>query len=206
VRLIETDFPERHCQCGALVKHGTRRCRKCRARSRWYRTSRGPSAGASRAGAARDHRGPRRLRSARGATAPRALARVHLFHRWCVCSADGLARNDARLDAIYCCPHDYGECHCRKPDTGLFEQAFQNFPQANAGNSVLIGDSLSDIQAGLRLGMKTIFIQGEPNRQKEGAEVAATLADAVASSLLQAVEVHLGLTAPGGRASDVEPN
>jgi D-glycero-D-manno-heptose 1,7-bisphosphate phosphatase len=118
---------------------------------------------------------------------------------------DDLARNDARLDAIYCCPHDYGECHCRKPDTGLFEQAFQNFPQANAGNSVLIGDSLSDIQAGLRLGMKTIFIQGEPNRQKEGAEVAATLADAVASSLLQAVEVHLGLTAPGGRASDVEP-
>jgi D-glycero-D-manno-heptose 1,7-bisphosphate phosphatase len=119
---------------------------------------------------------------------------------------DDLARNDARLDAIYCCPHDYGECHCRKPDTGLFEQAFQNFPQADAGNSVLIGDSLSDIQAGLRLGMKTIFIQGEPNRQKEGAEVAATLADAVASSLLQAVEVHLGLTAPGGRASDVEPN
>ena len=44
---------------------------------------------------------------------------------------DHLARNDARLDAIYYCPHDYGECHCRKPDTGLFEQAFQIFPQAN---------------------------------------------------------------------------
>src|ERR1700733_12321710 len=105
-----------------------------------------------------------------------------------------LARNDARLDAIYYCPHDHGECRCRKPDTGLFGQAFQSFPQANAGNSVMIGDSLSDIQAGQRLGMKTIFIQGEPDRQKDGTDIAATLADAVAGSLLQAVEVHLGLT------------
>jgi D-glycero-D-manno-heptose 1,7-bisphosphate phosphatase len=115
---------------------------------------------------------------------------------------DELARNDARLDAIYYCPHDHGECHCRKPETGLFEQAFQNFPQANAGNSVVIGDSLSDIQAGRRLGMKTIFIQGEPDRQKAGADVAASLADAVAGSLLEAVEVHLGLSAPSGRATE----
>jgi D-glycero-D-manno-heptose 1,7-bisphosphate phosphatase len=106
-----------------------------------------------------------------------------------------LARHGARLDAIYYCPHDHGECRCRKPDTGLFEQAFQSFPEADAENSLVVGDSLSDIQAGRRLGMKTIFIQGEPGRQKEGAEAAATLADAVAGSLLQAVEVQLGLTA-----------
>jgi hypothetical protein len=36
MRLIKTDFPERHCQCGALLESGMRRCRKCRARSRWY--------------------------------------------------------------------------------------------------------------------------------------------------------------------------
>jgi D-glycero-D-manno-heptose 1,7-bisphosphate phosphatase len=117
---------------------------------------------------------------------------------------DQLARNNARLDAIYYCPHDHLECHCRKPDTGLFEQAFQSFPQANAGNSVVIGDSLSDIEAGRRLSMKTIFIQGEPDRQKAGADLAASLADAVAGSLLEAVEVHLGLTAPRGRATEVE--
>ena len=102
-----------------------------------------------------------------------------------------LARNEARLDAIFYCPHDRDECHCRKPDTGLFEQAFKKFPQANAENSVVIGDSLSDIVAGQRLGMKTIFIQGEKDRQKEGADTAAARADAVAESLLQAVEKHL---------------
>ena len=104
-----------------------------------------------------------------------------------------LARHGARLDAIYYCPHDQGDCRCRKPETGLFEQAWQRFPQANAQNSLVIGDSLSDIQAGHRLGMKTIFIDGEAERQKPGATMAAELADDVAGSLLQAVETHLRL-------------
>jgi D-glycero-D-manno-heptose 1,7-bisphosphate phosphatase len=104
-----------------------------------------------------------------------------------------LERHGARLDAIYYCPHDQGECHCRKPETGLFEQAWQRFPQANAQNSVVIGDSLSDIQAGHRLGMKTIFIDAEAERQKSGATVAAELADEIAGSLLEAVETHLRL-------------
>ena len=101
----------------------------------------------------------------------------------------------ARLDAIYYCPHDHGECNCRKPDIGLFEQAAKDFPEVDANNSVVIGDSLSDIQAGRRLGMRTLFIQGEPDRQKPGAQAAASLADEVAASLLQAVENHLGLSA-----------
>jgi D-glycero-D-manno-heptose 1,7-bisphosphate phosphatase len=105
-----------------------------------------------------------------------------------------LALHGARLDAIYYCPHDHGECNCRKPGTGLFEQAAKDFPQVDAANSVVIGDSLSDIQAGHRLGMRTIFIQGEPDRQKAGAQAAASLADGVADSLQQAVEKHLGLS------------
>src|ERR1700744_6334022 len=54
----------------------------------------------------------------------------------------GLERQGARVDGIYYCPHDRGQCHCRKPDIGLFEQALRQFPQANADNSVVIGDSL----------------------------------------------------------------
>jgi D-glycero-D-manno-heptose 1,7-bisphosphate phosphatase len=104
-----------------------------------------------------------------------------------------LERHGARLDAIYYCPHDHGQCHCRKPEAGLFEQTWQRFPQANPQNSLVIGDSLSDIQAGHRLGMKTIFINGEADSQKAGATVAAELADEVASSLLNAVETHLRL-------------
>ena len=52
MRLIKTDIPERHCQCGALLEPGMRRCRKCRARSRWHRhkarrARRGIAAGAA---------------------------------------------------------------------------------------------------------------------------------------------------------------
>jgi D-glycero-D-manno-heptose 1,7-bisphosphate phosphatase len=102
-----------------------------------------------------------------------------------------LAAQGARVDAIYYCPHDVGECNCRKPDVGLFEQACKKFPQANQHNSVVIGDSLSDIQAGRRMGMKTIYIEGEPERQKPGADTAAALADTIAGSLPQAVELLL---------------
>ena len=63
------------------------------------------------------------------------------------------------------------------------EQACKDFPQASAHDSVVIGDSLSDIEAGRRLGMKTIFIEGEPDRQKAGAQAAASLADEVATSI-----------------------
>jgi D-glycero-D-manno-heptose 1,7-bisphosphate phosphatase len=104
-----------------------------------------------------------------------------------------LVRHGARLDAIYYCPHDVGECQCRKPDIGLFEQAYRDFPPASGHNSVVIGDSLSDIQAGEGVGMKTIFIQGEAANQKAGATAAAESADAVAGSLLQAVEFQLRL-------------
>ena len=104
-----------------------------------------------------------------------------------------LKRQGASLDAIYYCPHDEGECHCRKPDIGLFKQAFVRFPQATPQNSLLIGDSLSDIQAGHRLGIKTIFLQGDSERQKPGTPAAAELADGVANSLLEAAELHLGL-------------
>jgi D-glycero-D-manno-heptose 1,7-bisphosphate phosphatase len=107
-----------------------------------------------------------------------------------------LAQHGARVDAIYYCPHDVGECQCRKPDIGLFEHACEDFPQASAHNSVVIGDALSDIQAGKRMGMRTIFIHGEADRQKAGAAAAAESADAVAGSLLQAVELHLGLMTP----------
>jgi D-glycero-D-manno-heptose 1,7-bisphosphate phosphatase len=102
-----------------------------------------------------------------------------------------LARYGARLDAIFSCPHGEGECNCRKPQTGLFEQAMLSFPQINPNDSIVIGDSLSDIEAGRSLGMKTIFIQGDPDLQKPGAAQAASLADAVAPSLLEAVELPL---------------
>lgn len=107
--------------------------------------------------------------------------------------AKDLSVYGARLDAIYYCPHDPSQeqCTCRKPDTGLFERAMRDFPDISSENTFVIGDSLSDIQAGSRLGMRTIFIEGDPLSRKAGSEEAAVLADAVAASLQAAVKKFL---------------
>ena len=102
-----------------------------------------------------------------------------------------LKTHGAHVDAFYFCPHDKQECNCRKPLPGLFEQAAAQFPDLAAETSVMIGDSLSDIEFGRRLGMKTVFIQAAPERQKPGAHIAAEMADRRCPSLPQAVEILL---------------
>lgn len=97
----------------------------------------------------------------------------------------------AHIDAFYFCPHDKNQCDCRKPKTALLERAFREVPGSNSETSILIGDSLSDIQAAKNMGMRSIFIEGEPDRRKPGADKAAELADAVTTSLQEAVKMIL---------------
>lgn len=98
-----------------------------------------------------------------------------------------LAGQGAHVDGFYFCPHDRGVCACRKPLGGMFEQALNDFPEITASGSVMIGDSKADMEFGKRLGMKTIFIDGDPERQAPGAETARGMADMRADSLLAAV-------------------
>src|SRR5438309_4532592 len=72
-----------------------------------------------------------------------------------------LSAYGARLDGFYYCPHDRGECDCRKPATGLFERAVRDFPEITPSTSVMIGDSLSDIEAARNFGCRSIFIEGD---------------------------------------------
>ena len=99
-----------------------------------------------------------------------------------------LKAHGAHVDAFYYCPHDKGQCDCRKPLTGMFDQARRDFPAISAATSAMIGDSLSDIEFGRRLGMMTVFIDGDPDLQKPGALSAAGLADLRFPSLAEAVD------------------
>ena len=99
-----------------------------------------------------------------------------------------LQSSGARVDAFYFCPHDKKACDCRKPLPGMFHQAQRDFPDIDAANSIMIGDSLSDIEFAHRLGMHAIFIDGDPTRQKPGAAKAGEQADARFPSLKDAVE------------------
>jgi histidinol-phosphate phosphatase family domain/HAD-superfamily hydrolase, subfamily IIIA len=81
-----------------------------------------------------------------------------------------LGNSGAYLDKIYFCPHHphkgfVGEilelkvkCDCRKPATGMIDEAVRNFNISREG-SWMIGDRTSDILAGKRSGLKTILVQ-----------------------------------------------
>jgi D-glycero-D-manno-heptose 1,7-bisphosphate phosphatase len=99
-----------------------------------------------------------------------------------------LASQDAQLDAIYYCPHDRQGCACRKPKPGMLLQAFDDFPAANASNSLMIGDSLSDVQAGQAAGLPTVFIDGDLSTQAAGASQARALATYCSGSLASFID------------------
>ncbi len=101
-----------------------------------------------------------------------------------------LARHGAHIDAFLVCPHEAGECNCRKPLTGLFDQAVARFHDVTAGQSVMIGDSDADMEFGRRLGMTTIRIAPDADRRKDGGS-RATAAEPQFSSLPEAVDALL---------------
>jgi D-glycero-D-manno-heptose 1,7-bisphosphate phosphatase len=127
---------------------------------------------------------------ARGYFPPDLVGKVHHL------MAEMLERDGARLDGVYYCPHhpraeldDFRqECNCRKPRTGLFEQAASDLG-LDLSKSYVIGDRTSDLKAGRNIGAKNILVltgygRGEleyvlPNKDVTPDFVAETLNHAV---------------------------
>ncbi len=102
----------------------------------------------------------------------------------------------AVLDAILMCPHyPYGvvpefstDCDCRKPKTGLIEQARRSF-DIDFSRSFIIGDMCSDMEFASRAGIQGIMVRtgyglGEieyvlPGKQIKPVHIALGLLDAV---------------------------
>lgn len=88
----------------------------------------------------------------------------------------------AHLDACYVCPHQQGECACRKPAPGMLLRAAGELG-VDLTRSTVIGDSPSDVAAGRAVGARCALLAGE------GVVVAeAAAADRVFSTLPEAVE------------------
>lgn len=74
---------------------------------------------------------------------------------------DVLSQGGAKIDALYFCPHhpDYDlDCDCRKPKTGLIEQACRDF-NIDLKNSWLIGDTTGDMETARRAGLQSILVK-----------------------------------------------
>ena len=64
-----------------------------------------------------------------------------------------------RIDNVYYCPDlDGTGSKNRKPEIGMAIKAREDFPEVDFSKSIMIGDSISDMEFGKNAGMKTIFI------------------------------------------------
>lgn len=90
---------------------------------------------------------------ARGYFSWRDLNEIHAkLHR-------ELAKEGARIDAIYCCPHHPDDgCECRKPRPGLLLQAAREL-SIDLASSYMIGDSAADIIAGATARCRTVLLR-----------------------------------------------
>lgn len=119
---------------------------------------------------------------ARGIFKPEDYEAVRNHFEWL------LAAEGAHIDASYFCPHHpslTGPCKCRKPATGLFEDAIRDF-RLDADNVAYIGDRWRDVVASKKLGGRGIMVSShmttdEDRRkaQEDGIENAPSLEAAV---------------------------
>jgi histidinol-phosphate phosphatase family protein len=75
---------------------------------------------------------------------------------------DALEAEGARIDGVFCCPHEEGACDCRKPRPGLILEAQRKW-DADLAHSLYIGDSETDRQLAATCGMAFArFENGQP--------------------------------------------
>jgi D-glycero-D-manno-heptose 1,7-bisphosphate phosphatase len=71
---------------------------------------------------------------------------------------DVIRKAGGRIDGFFLCPHAPEQhCACRKPQPGLILEAADRL-QLDPGRSILVGDALSDIQAGQNAGVRTTVL------------------------------------------------
>ena len=89
------------------------------------------------------------------------------------------------FEAFYHCPHhqDFtGACLCRKPLPGMLHQAQEDFGM-DLNQSIVIGDSESDIIAGKAVGATTFLITDQPGIE--------TIAAHTVTSMLEVCDILL---------------
>ena len=110
---------------------------------------------------------------------------VDALHMWM--DEDLNRRSGVHFDGIYICPHhpDFGNpCKCRKPEPGMLLTAAKDF-NVDLSMSWMIGDKISDIDAGKAAGCRTILVS-----TGYGADAGVRAkADAMVYDLPQAVDI-----------------
>lgn len=122
----------------------------------------------------------------RGILSPQMLADIHQhLKRW-------VEEQGGYITAIYVCPHTpWDNCSCRKPKTGLLEQAAADFG-LHLEDAILVGDAYRDIEAGRKVRCRTILVRSGQGAQEQAAHKGHPIQpDSVVEDLREAVALIL---------------
>lgn len=112
-----------------------------------------------------------------------------------------LKQDQARIDGLYICPHHpeakeekyRKNCACRKPKTGLLEQAAAEM-HLDLNRSFMVGDRWSDIRCGAAVGATSLLVltgYGRGDAKYIGPSQAIQ-PDCITENLMEAVQWILG--------------
>lgn len=101
-----------------------------------------------------------------------------------------IRRRGGRVDEVTYCPHrPEDHCHCRKPQPGLLLNLAHKY-RLDLREAIVIGDALTDIQAGASVGCDTILVMtGRGQQQLAVAKEAGLNGFRVAADLSEAVDL-----------------
>ena len=124
-----------------------------------------------------------------------------------------LSDGQANIDSFYYCPHHPTEglgrylldCECRKPQPGMLVRAAADLG-LDLSSSVIVGDSLSDMEAGWAAGCRTVLVAtGHGVETKRRMESHLRQPDYIATGLDAAIDWildrRIGLRSGSGAAS-----
>ena len=70
-----------------------------------------------------------------------------------------LQKNNAIIHKFYFASSIENDSEFRKPNIGMAMQAKKDFPEIDFKNSVMVGNNLSDMEFGKRIGAKTVLVE-----------------------------------------------
>ena len=69
-----------------------------------------------------------------------------------------IAKSGGKIDKIYSCLDHNDSSPARKPNIGMGLKAKSDFPEIDFSKSIMVGDSVTDIEFANKLGMKSVYI------------------------------------------------
>jgi histidinol-phosphate phosphatase family protein len=106
------------------------------------------------------------------------LRNLDLIHRYML---DELRENEIEIDGVYVATNLRGhEIDRRKPNPAMANEAKHHFPEIDFSKSIMVGDTKSDMEFGMNLGMKTVLVKSK--------EVVALRPDLIVNNLKEFVD------------------